>query len=77
MEVSKAQGIQWGVGAISTAKFGGVYLRDVLKSCGIDDFEGAGVEHVHVSDLCAPVYVYVCARGFVRLYGWNQQSFCE
>lgn len=43
----------WVVGAISTAKWGGVRIRDVLKECGLDvdamalgELEIEGLEHV-------------------------------
>lgn len=43
----------WVVGAISTAKWGGVKIRDVLKECGLDvdalalgELEIPGLEHV-------------------------------
>lgn len=39
----------WVIGAMSTAKWGGVKLRDVLKDCGWDvDELGMLVQHVHV-----------------------------
>ena len=45
---------QWRVAAISNAKWKGVYVRDVLKSCGLDvnglyELEGAhpNIKHVH------------------------------
>jgi DMSO/TMAO reductase YedYZ molybdopterin-dependent catalytic subunit len=42
------QGIGWDTGAISTAVFGGVYLRDVLSHVGLPaDYAGAGVNHIH------------------------------
>jgi len=45
-KVRKAQGIPWNVGAVSTAKFGGVRLRDVLLYAGLKDPEAVGAEHV-------------------------------
>lgn len=46
----RTSGTPWGQGAISTAKFGGVRLRDLLKAAGLDDpieaQEKAGLEHV-------------------------------
>jgi sulfite oxidase len=49
--VRKTSGTPWGFGAISTAEWGGVYLRDVLKDVyGISTVEDAkrhGAAHVH------------------------------
>ncbi len=42
----KAEGIPWNQGGVSTARFGGVRLRDVLLACGLCDPDAAGVEHV-------------------------------
>eukprot|EP00977_Amphora_coffeiformis_P003825 scaffold766_cov179-Amphora_coffeaeformis.AAC.8 len=46
----RTSGTPWGQGAISTAKFGGVLLKDVLKVAGLDDpieaEEKRGIEHV-------------------------------
>ncbi|KAL7559742.1 hypothetical protein ACA910_003324 [Epithemia clementina (nom. ined.)] len=46
----RTSGTPWGQGAISTAKFGGVRLRDLLKLAGLDDpiaaQEKQGIEHV-------------------------------
>lgn len=47
--IQKTSGISWGVGAMSTAKFGGVRLRDVLQHCAglnSDNVESHGLEHV-------------------------------
>lgn len=52
----RTSGTPWGQGAISTAKFTGVPLRDVLKAAGLDDpiaaEEQEGLEHVrfHAGD---------------------------
>lgn len=40
-QIEKTSGIPWGFGAMSTAKFGGVYLREVLQHC-------AGLSHENV-----------------------------
>lgn len=46
----RTSGTPWGQGAISTAKFGGVLLKDLLKMAGLDDpikaEEELGLEHV-------------------------------
>mmetsp|Transcript_63410 Transcript_63410/g.138073 ORF Transcript_63410/g.138073 Transcript_63410/m.138073 type:complete len:607 (+) Transcript_63410:65-1885(+) len=39
-QVCKTAGIPWGFGAISTAKWGGVYLREVLMHCAGLSLEG-------------------------------------
>jgi len=48
-KVEETSGIPWGPGAISTAKFGGVLLRDVLKHSGLltpKTADKCGVKHV-------------------------------
>mmetsp|Transcript_10941 Transcript_10941/g.27610 ORF Transcript_10941/g.27610 Transcript_10941/m.27610 type:complete len:582 (-) Transcript_10941:75-1820(-) len=48
--VRKTMGIPWGCGAMSTAKWSGARLSDVLVACGLTDeadAENKGVEHVH------------------------------
>jgi sulfite oxidase len=48
-KVDKTSGITWGFGAVSTAKWGGVYLREVLMHCAGLSLEGVsarGIEHV-------------------------------
>jgi len=51
----RTSGTPWGQGAISTAKFGGVRLLDVLKAAGMDDpqvvEDKLGVEHVRFQSL--------------------------
>ena len=42
----RTSGNSWGAGAISNARWGGVYLRDVLMECGLTSPLRAGVEHV-------------------------------
>jgi sulfite oxidase len=46
----RTSGTPWGQGAISTAKFGGVKLKDLLEAAGLDDpidaQEKGGMEHV-------------------------------
>ena len=46
----RTSGTPWGQGAISTAKFGGVLLKDLLTAAGLDDpiraEEEMGLEHV-------------------------------
>ena len=39
-------GNAWGGGAISNARWGGVYLREVLRECGLTSPLAAGVQHV-------------------------------
>ena len=46
----KCQGLKWGIGAISTAQFGGAKLSDVIRRAGIDSVAEArrrGIKHVH------------------------------
>jgi len=48
-KIEKTSGIPWGSGAMSNAKWGGVYLRDVLMNCSGLSFEGVhelGAKHV-------------------------------
>lgn len=48
-KVCKTSGIGWGVGAVSTAKWGGVYLREVLMHCAgvsLEAVEWSGIKHV-------------------------------
>merc|ERR1719399_1682230 len=48
-KVEKTSGIPWGVGAISTARWGGVSLREVLMHCAglsLEGVEWVGVKHV-------------------------------
>mmetsp|Transcript_16212 Transcript_16212/g.43676 ORF Transcript_16212/g.43676 Transcript_16212/m.43676 type:complete len:678 (+) Transcript_16212:69-2102(+) len=48
-KIEKTSGIPWGAGAMSNAKWGGVYLREVLMHCADVNFEGIewnGVKHV-------------------------------
>jgi sulfite oxidase len=51
----RTSGTPWGQGAISTAQFTGVYLRDLLQAAGVDDFvkaeESKGLEHVRFQAL--------------------------
>ena len=51
----RTSGTPWGQGAISTAKFGGVLMKDVLKAAGLDDpikaEEQMGLEHVRFHSL--------------------------
>lgn len=50
----RTSGTPWGQGAVSTAKWGGVRLRDVLKLAGLDDplaAEEKGFEHVRFESL--------------------------
>jgi len=47
-KIEKTSGIPWGVGAISTAKWGGVYLREVLLHCAgvsLEGIESTGSAH--------------------------------
>merc|ERR550519_1457004 len=47
-EIKKVKGLNWGKGAISTAEWGGVLLRDVLMASGLDEeaVEKAGIQHI-------------------------------
>lgn len=49
-KVQRTSGTAWGQGAVSTAKWGGVRLRDVLQRAGLDDpiaaEEKFGLQHV-------------------------------
>eukprot|EP00927_Polykrikos_kofoidii_P065494 TRINITY_DN61245_c0_g1_i1.p1 TRINITY_DN61245_c0_g1~~TRINITY_DN61245_c0_g1_i1.p1 ORF type:complete len:653 (+),score=104.92 TRINITY_DN61245_c0_g1_i1:90-2048(+) len=48
-KVEKTSGIPWGFGAMSTAEWGGVYLRDVLLHCAgisLEGVEAIGIKHV-------------------------------
>lgn len=48
-KVKKTSGIPWGPGAISTARWGGVYLREVLMHCAglsLEGMEYNGLRHV-------------------------------
>mmetsp|Transcript_64961 Transcript_64961/g.104978 ORF Transcript_64961/g.104978 Transcript_64961/m.104978 type:complete len:650 (+) Transcript_64961:39-1988(+) len=47
--IQKTGGIPWGFGAMSTATFGGVYLREVLQHCAglsLESVDSFGVKHV-------------------------------
>jgi len=64
-KVKKTMGISWGVGAISTAKWGGVWLRDVLRLAGLDDEERAaelGVKQIHFECADKPFGVSIGRR---------------
>lgn len=64
-KVKKTMGISWGVGAISTAKWGGVWLRDVLRLAGLEDEEMAadlGVKEVHFECADKPFGVSIGRR---------------
>eukprot|EP01052_Picozoa_sp_SAG31_P035302 SAG31_NODE_4239_length_3431_cov_2.742197_4_plen_258_part_00 len=57
-DIGVTQGLKWEFGAISTAKFEGVWLRDVLRELGLRDEEGArhkGVRWVQFFGDDAPV----------------------
>lgn len=45
-QIEKTSGIAWGFGAISTATFGGVYLREVLMHCAGLTLEGVAANDV-------------------------------
>lgn len=48
-KIEKTSGIPWGTGAMSNAKWGGVYLREVLMHCAgisLEGIESAGIRHV-------------------------------
>ena len=74
--VQATQGLKWGAGAISTAEFGGVWLRDVLRLAGLEDMDDAaeaGAKHVQFTaldkpyDASIPVEKAVSRRGDVLL----------
>lgn len=48
--IKKVKGLNWGSGAVSTAKWTGAKLRDVLQYVGLDErkLESLGVRHVQV-----------------------------
>uniref|UniRef100_A0A7S2MXZ7 sulfite oxidase n=1 Tax=Helicotheca tamesis TaxID=374047 RepID=A0A7S2MXZ7_9STRA len=53
-EVKKTSGTSWGQGALSTAKWGGARLKDVLELAGLKDAiaaEDEGLEHVRFESL--------------------------
>jgi hypothetical protein len=63
--VKKTMGISWGVGAISTAKWGGVWLRDVMRLAGLDDEETAsslGIKQIHFECVDKPFGVSIPRR---------------
>ncbi|GAX85602.1 hypothetical protein CEUSTIGMA_g13017.t1 [Chlamydomonas eustigma] len=45
-EIKPVKGLDWNIGAIGTATFGGVLLRDVLEYAGLQENE-PGVNHIH------------------------------
>lgn len=48
-KIQKTGGIPWGFGAMSTARWGGVYLREVLQHCAglsLEGVEAFGVKHI-------------------------------
>jgi sulfite oxidase len=69
-KVRKTQGLKWGSGAISTAEFGGVWLRDVLRLAGVEDLEAAeamGAEHVRFEAIDEPYDASIpCAKALDR-----------
>ena len=67
----RTSGTPWGQGAISTARFGGVRLRDLLKIAGLDDAiaaqEQQGMEHVRfygLDDLMASISIEKAASPY-------------
>ena len=79
-EARSASGLQWGIGAISTANWTGVRLRDVLQDAGfpVDDWP-SDVKHAQFSGSEAygasiPIEKAVDRRGDVLIaYGMNGQ----
>ena len=56
-DIEKTSGLAWSTGAISTAVWGGVLLRDVLEFAGVnidDPEEEHGIEHVQMFPLDPP-----------------------
>jgi len=67
----RTSGTPWGQGAISTAKFGGVKLIDVLKRAGLDDpiaaQEQGGMNHVRffsLDDMMASINIEKAANPY-------------
>ena len=59
-EVKKTMGISWGAGAISTARWGGVWLRDVLALAGQQqDVDLTSTGHVQFECLDKPFGVSI------------------
>ena len=52
-ETKRTSGTSWYQGAISTAKWGGVKLRDVLKAAGLDEEKAMkkGAEHIQFQSM--------------------------
>lgn len=82
-EVKEVKGLDWDVGAIGTATWGGVRLRDVLKAAGLEDDDPA-VAHVQFEGLdsdvdggvygaSVPVDVALSPRGDVLL-AWEMNG---
>lgn len=67
-EVAKAQGLQWTIGAISTAEFAGVRMRDLLLHCGFDA-KSSNARHVVVEGSDAPFDASIPIRKALDEYG--------
>lgn len=79
------KGLNWSSAAISTAKWTGVRLRDVLKACGIDETTLGDIKHIHFEGLdtdvanvsyaaSIPIYKALDPRGDVILaYKMNDE----
>lgn len=50
-QVKKIQGLDWDIGAIGSAEWSGVKLRDVLRYAGFDEDSSDGVAHVQFEGL--------------------------
>ncbi|KAL3155577.1 hypothetical protein ABBQ38_010835 [Trebouxia sp. C0009 RCD-2024] len=51
IEVKKIQGLDWDIGAIGSAEWSGVKLRDVLRYAGFEEDNSDGVAHVQFEGL--------------------------
>ena len=65
----KTQGLNWGIGAISTAEFKGVFLRDVLADLGVTYNDEKGVQHVQFMGIDDPYDASIPARKALDKYG--------
>ena len=58
--VKPVKGLEWDIGAIGNAQWGGVRLRDVLLHAGMSGF--LLLDCLHKFCLCAQACVYVACR---------------
>ncbi|GAB5368100.1 hypothetical protein AAMO2058_001289000 [Amorphochlora amoebiformis] len=64
----KTQGLCWTTGAVSTATWGGVRLRDVLKAAGMD-FESPSAKHIWFIGLDPPYDASIPIKKAIDKYG--------